>query len=277
MKLKRVDVNEIIKDIENERVFEVETLDGSINIKIASYVPYCCIAIHNGSAMRSDLLKKIALNDYQRWYEEDPFTGDFVKSLPITITCNDSRFEYDLNRNPEQCIYDEAWGKKVWNKKLTAQETKQSKLKHANFYKIINALLVKLEGMFDGCVVYDIHSYNYRRWEREVPLFNLGTENIDKAKYSDVVQNWLQVLGQISLPECANVTSENDVFYGRGYCSEYIKSNFTKTLVLPTEIKKIYCDELNGDPYPKILRLLQLGFKQTILENANYFCQKLEK
>jgi uncharacterized protein (TIGR02421 family) len=197
--------------------------------------------------------------------------------MPITIIGNDSRFEYDLNRTPQECIYDEAWGKKVWNKKLTAQEIKISKQKHAGYYKVLQALITKLESLFGGCIVYDIHSYNYKRWDREVPLFNVGTEQLNGSLYHSTIQNWLKVLSEISMPDIPNKTAENDVFRGKGYNAEYISTHFSNTLVLPTEIKKVYCDELTGDIYPKIKRLLQQNLKQAILTNANDFCQGLEK
>jgi len=277
MKISKVDVSEIIRNIDEEKLFELETIDGSIKIKITKYVPFCCTAIHNGSQLRHDLHSKIAINEYQRWYEEDPFTEDFVKSMPITIIANDSRFEYDLNRKPEECVYDEAWGKKVWEKKLSSQDIKLSKQKHATYYKILHSLISKLESKYGGCCVYDIHSYNYKRWEREVPLFNIGTEQINLAQHYDTVQNWIRVLTEISIPDIRNITAENDVFRGKGYNAEYINLHFPNTLVLPTEIRKVYCDELTGDSYPKIIRLLQLNLKKAILENANFYCQKLEK
>ena len=277
MKITKVELSEIIKHIEEEKLFEFSSADGGFKIKITKYVPFCCTAIHNGSQLRHDLQKKIALNEFQRWYEEDPFTDDFVKSMPITIIGNDSRFEYDLNRTPDECIYDEAWGKKVWNKKLTAQEIKISKQKHAGYYKVLEALITKLESLFGGCIVYDIHSYNYKRWDREVPLFNVGTEQLNGSLYHSTIQNWLKVLSEISMPDIPNKTAENDVFRGKGYNAEYISTHFSNTLVLPTEIKKVYCDELTGDIYPKIKRLLQQNLKQAILTNANDFCQGLEK
>ena len=277
MKITKVELSEIIKHIEEEKLFEFSSADGGFKIKITKYVPFCCTAIHNGSQLRHDLQKKIALNEYQRWYEEDPFTDDFVKSMPITIIGNDSRFEYDLNRTPDECIYDEAWGKKVWNKKLTIQEIKISKQKHAGYYKVLQALITKLESLFGGCIVYDIHSYNYKRWDREVPLFNVGTEQLNGSLYHSTIQNWLKVLSEISMPDIQNKTAENDVFRGKGYNAEYISTHFSNTLVLPTEIKKVYCDELTGDIYPKIKRLLQQNLKQAILTNANDFCQGLEK
>ena len=42
------------------------------------------------------------------------FTDTFVSSMPWTIFGRDSRFEYDLNRDPKNCVYKDAWGKQVW-------------------------------------------------------------------------------------------------------------------------------------------------------------------
>ena len=277
MKINKVEISEIINNIEQGRLFEVVSADGGLKIKIAKYVPFCCTAIHSGSNLRPELHKKIALNDYQRWYEEDPCTEDFIKSMPITIIGNDSRYEYDLNRKPNDCVYDEAWGKTVWKKKLTAQEITISKQKHANYFKVLQALISKLEALFGGSVVYDIHSYNYKRWDREVPLFNIGTEEINLQLHGETVQNWLNELKSIVLPDIVTSAVTNDVFSGHGYNLEYINAHFSKTLVLATEIKKVYCDELTGDLFPNIILKLQQSLKKAILNNTNTFCRKLEK
>jgi len=195
--------------------------------------------------------------------------------MPITLIANDSRFEYDLNRTQNDCIYEEAWGKKVWKRELTLKEKQISKQKHSNYYKVTHALIEKLEELFGGCVVYDFHSYNYHRWERNVPLFNIGTEKLDLKKYNSIIENWKNELSTIALPDIENITNTNDVFFGRGYNLQYITENFKNTLVLPTEIKKIYCNELTGDIYPKIIKLLQQNLKRAILNNANYFSHEM--
>ncbi len=272
--MERLEINEIIALINVEKHFEAIAFDGSFSVKINKYLPYCCTAIHNGSNLSSELKEKINHDEYSRWYEEDPFTGDFISSMPITLIGNDSRFEYDLNRNPDDCIFDIAWDKKVWRKKLTPKERQKSIEKHNSYYKVTNALIQKLETLFGGCVVYDIHSYNFQRWDRKVPLFNIGAENIDMNRFGNVVEHWRQELENIELQDIENNSAINDVFYGRGYNLEYITKNFKNTLVLATEIKKVYCNEITGDDYPNIIKTLQKGFKKAILNNANFFNQK---
>ena len=271
--MQKLKINEIIKLIEQQKTFEAISTDNSFSIKIKKYVPYCCTAIHDGSNLQERLKNKIAIDDYGRWYEEDPYTGTFIDSLPITLIGLDSRFEYDLNRKPEECIYNDAWGKKVWKRPLTTSEKQRAIQKHDNFYKVVHALISKLEELYNSCVVYDIHSYNYKRWDRDVPLFNIGAEKIDK-KFDPFINNWKDALSQISLSRIENKTAINDVFYGRGYNLEFITKHFPNSLVLATEIKKVYCNELTGEDYPKVIREIQQKLKQAILKNAHFFSQK---
>ena len=266
--MQKLKISEIIKLIEKQETFEAISSDNSFSIKINRYVPYCCTAIHDGSNLREQLKNKIAIDDYNRWYEEDPHTGEFIDSLPITIIGLDSRFEYDLNRKPEECIYEEAWGKKVWKRPLTPTEKQTSLNKHKNFYKVVYALILKLESLYDSCVVYDIHSYNHQRWERTVPLFNIGTERLDKEKFGPFIENWVAELSAISLSGIENHTAVNDVFFGRGYNLEFVSQNFPNTLVLATEVKKVYSNELTGEDFPKLIRELQQKLKKAILNNA---------
>ncbi len=272
-----LEIAELVELIEEGKTFEATTIDGAFTVKINKYVPFICTAIHAGSNLRPELLNKIALNEYQRWYEEDPNTDAFISSMPITVIVHDSRYEYDLNRNANNCIYDEAWGNNVWERKLNPKEIQKSKEKHANYYKVIHALVAKIEQLFDACLVYDIHSYNYLRWEREVPMFNIGTERINNQKYVKYISHWFDELRKIKVEDIPNTTGINDVFFGRGYNLEYITKNFPNTLVFATEIKKIYCDEKTGDSFPKIIRSLQQSFKEAILNNAKYFCSDLER
>src|SRR5574343_83329 len=114
----RLSIFEIIEKIQKEECFSAITSDGSFSIFIDEYVPYVCLALHNGGNLREDLRKKIKLKKFERWSEEDVLTGEFIFSLPIRVIAHDSRYEYDLNRSPKKCVYETAWGKTVWKKKL---------------------------------------------------------------------------------------------------------------------------------------------------------------
>ncbi|MCK4663222.1 MAG: flavohemoglobin expression-modulating QEGLA motif protein [Bacteroidales bacterium] len=268
-------IEEIINSIKKGNTFEANAVDNSFYIKIDEYIPYVCAAIHNGNNLRDELKPKILLNDYERWSEEDPSTYDFISSLPIVIAANDSRYEYDINRDIDNCIYEEAWGKKVWKEPLTDNEKAISFTKHQNFYKVINALISKLEKKFNSCIVYDIHSYNYKRYDRYVPVFNIGTKIINTNKYEKFIRNWKKELSKIKLPNIENKVAINDVFLGKGYFLKYITENFDNTLVLATEVKKIYCNEETGDSFPEVISALKDNLKKAALNNAIYFANQL--
>ena len=45
-------------------------------------------------------------------------------------------------------------------------------------------------------------------------------------------------------------------------------------MVLATEVKKQYCDELTGEIYPEVIQDIKEGFKIAIVENAKFFVNK---
>lgn len=264
-------IDQIIRKIELSETFEAEAADHSFYIKIAEYVPFVCTAIHNGNNFRAALLDKIYHTDYERWYEEDPATADFISSMPILLVGNDSRFEYDLNRDPENAVYKDAWGREVWKAPLTEDETNESLVKHTNFYKVVKALLTRLEQKFKASVVYDMHSYNYVRHKRETPVFNIGMALVDNKRFQGIIKHFEKELAAIEIPHVETTVANTDIFEGKGYLSVFINSNFKNTLVFPTEVKKVYCNEEKGELYPEVIQVLHEGFKKAIVNNAFKF------
>ena len=184
----------------------------------------------------------------------------------------DSRFEYDLNRHPDNAIYDDAWGKQLWKNPLPKEMYNKSLQKHHNFYKVVYALINKIEELFGVCVVYDMHSYNWKRWDREVPTWNLGTSNIDKERFGDDIELWRYMLEKMNLPNNIKSTSKiNDTFKGNGYFLKFITENFSNSLVLATEIAKVYCDELNQIMYPEVVAAVEKSLRVDLKKHANTF------
>ncbi len=246
---------EIIQRIEKEVPFEAVSDDYSLVIKIEEYAPYVCTAVHDGHQFRKSLWDNCLHTEYERWYEEDPCTKEMVRSHPIVIAGLDSRFEYDLNREPERAIYEDAWGKKLWKNPLPEEERRHSLAKHAAFYDVIDSLMSKIEAKHGKAIVFDMHSYNWKRWDREVPAWNLGTTNIDNDRYGHLVNSWRDKLGTMDLPHgIKSACGINDTFQGNGYLLKHVTQNFKDTLVLATEISKIYCDEETGVIYPEVVR-----------------------
>ncbi|QTD39243.1 N-formylglutamate amidohydrolase [Polaribacter batillariae] len=268
----KLTVEEIISKIKNEETFEAVSNDYSFTIKINEYVHYACAAVHNGHQFRKELWNNCLHTAYERWFEEDPETKEMVKSHPIVIAGMDSRFEYDLNRDPESAIYTDAWGKQLWKNPLPANQKEKSLQKHTNFYKVVHTLITKLEEKFGVCIVYDMHSYNWKRWTREVPTWNLGTHNINNNRFGNVVESWREILAKTPFPNGIKATSKiNDTFQGNGYFLKYITQNFKNTLVLATEIAKIYCDELAQIMYPEVVRSVEQYLKTELKKHAEEF------
>lgn len=276
--MQRLSVSEIIDNIDKEICFEAVSEDYSFTLKIDSYTHYVCAAVHDGHQFRRELWDKCLHTEYDRWYEEDPCTKEFVKSHPIVLAGCDSRFEYDLNRDSENAIYEDAWGKKLWKHPLTQEEHHESLQKHQNFYKVTAALIKKLEALFGVVVVYDMHSYNWVRWDREVPVVNLGTHNIDTDRFGDSVEQWRQSLSELKLPHDIESNSKcDDTFFGNGYFLKFITENFQNTLVLATEFKKIYCDELREIIFPEVVAAIETQLRTKIPEHATKFYDEYRK
>lgn len=271
----KLSVADIISNIKSEKPFEAVSDDYSFILKISDYAPYVCAAVHNGHQFRRSLWDNCLHTEYERWYEEDPCTSAMVASHPIVLTGCDSRFEYDLNRPPDGAIYSDAWGKPLWKTPLSAAEYDHSMRKHASFYSVVHALIEKIEKKYGKAIVFDMHSYNWKRWDREVPTWNLGTSNIDNSRYGGIVKDWQKKMETIKLPN--NIKSDckiNDTFQGNGFFLKYITTTFGNTLVLATEIAKIYCDELSAIIYPEVVRAVELQLKELVPLQAKEFHEK---
>jgi uncharacterized protein (TIGR02421 family) len=273
----RLSIDEIIEKIEIGERFSSISSSGSFSIIVEEYVPYICFAIHNGGNFRTELREKLNISKMERWHEEDPYTWRFIESLPLRIVVHDSRYEYDLNRTPEDALYDTAWGKKVWKSQLSEEEKLYSLQKHSDFYRVVDTLVLKLENDFGGALIYDIHSYNFKKYggNSDYPTFNIGTERID-PKYRKNINKFLKELEKIDLLPLYNRVAENEVFFGRGYLLSHIMSKFDKSLVYAVEIKKIYVDEESGDEYPDIIDKIGIGLKKAILNTSYFFVKKLK-
>ncbi len=276
--MEKLSVEAIIKNIDAQIPFHAVADDYSFTIKIDDYVHYVCGAVHDGHQFRTSLWDNCLHTEYDRWYEEDPETKRMIASHPIVIAGMDSRFEYDLNRFPEDAVFDTAWGKQLWKAPLPEYEKQKSLEKHANFYTVVHALIQKLEAIHNVCIVYDMHSYNWQRWDREVPTWNLGTSNIDNDRFGGVVESWRQRLEQLSLPNGIKQTAAiNDTFQGNGYFLRYITNNFDNTLVLATEIAKVYCDEYHQIIYPEVVDAVARGLQIDVPEHAKAFYNMFSK
>jgi len=265
---------EIIRNIRRQEPFAAVITSGAFSIRVDRYAPAVCTAIHAGHAVQEELHDKLLLSETERRYEEDPFTGDMLASLPIVLEALDSRYQYDLNRLPEEAIYDEAWGKKVWKEPLTEKEKQASIARHDSYYRVLHSLLTVLEKLFARCIIYDLHSYNHKRLTAATPLFNIGTHFISMDEYQPVVDHLRGLLLKTEFPNIKNRLALDDVFLGKGYQAAFIHEQHNRSLCIPLEIKKVYMDETTGESYPLILEAVTEALKQAFSYNAAYFSRK---
>jgi len=254
--------------------FAATSSDGAFSVRVDSWVPCIAAAIHDGHRLRPELERRCLLSAEERRYEEDPYTGDLIAALPITVVCHDSRYEYDLNRPLSQCIYKVAWGKPVWRRPLTRRQREQSHARHRAFYRVLGALVAAVEARFGAALVFDVHSYNIRRHGDAAPVFNLGTSQIDMERWDRIVEYFRERLQAIDLGTVPVTAFCDVVFQGRGHLIARVNADHPDTLVVPTEIGKVFMDEDTGEPYPLVMEQLSAGFKQALSEAAARFARR---
>ncbi len=259
---------QFLHNIENRKIFSASIEGGAFTLKIERYEPVLCAAIHNGDRFPAELVQNCLLSEAERFQEEDPYTGSFIEEQAITIIANDSRYAYDLNRKPAECVYKTAWGKDVWKNPLSNETIMQNQKKHAQFYRVINAVIEVLRKDFGQCVIYDIHSYNYKRYSRtDLPVFNLGTTSVTNENWRPVIAAWLKELKNITIESVVTTVAENDIFLGKGFLATSCHERYENVLVLATEVKKVFMDELTGEPDPVVLPEMQKAFNAAIRES----------
>lgn len=269
---------DVLSLIKKGQTFEGYVDEAGLYIRIGEYVPYVCTAIHAGHDLNQVLKDNCLISAANRKKEEDPYTDKLIDSFPIVLVAMNSRYEYDLNRKSQKCIYEEAWGETVWKKKLTKSQVKISKSKHDAYYAILKALLIFLEKKFGGSIIFDMHSFNWQiRKLKDAPVFNIGTHYIDKTKWNDVIGVLEQKLSIIDLPNIDSTTKRDAVFQGKGYQAEFVSKNFNNALLIPLEVKKIFMDEISGTLFPLVFDKLQEKIHKAIFETASFFNENLKK
>lgn len=276
--MEKLSIESIINKIKQQQIFHAVADDYSFTIKIDEYVPYICAAIHDGHQFRKELWDNCLHTEYDRWYEEDPETKNMIASHPIVIAGCDSRFEYDLNRAPEDAVFVTAWGKQLWKTPLPEAQKQKSLAKHEAFYKVVHTLVKTIETKHKVAIVYDMHSYNWQRWDREVPTWNLGTSNVDNERFGPDIEAWRQSLSEMQLPNDIKSTALiNDTFFGNGYFLKYITNSFKNTLVLATEIAKVYCNEYEQVNFPEVVKSVEKQLRERLPKHAKTFIEKHSK
>ena len=219
--------------------------------------PLVACAIHDGHDVRPEVAALFRLDEMQRRYEEDPFTGEWTSIAPTRIVGRRSRFEVDLNRPREKAVYlrpEDAWGWDVWRAQLPEEVIARSLAAYDEFYAHWKQLLERLVARHERVVVFDLHSYNHRRQGPDTPpadpdgnpQINLGTRSLDRGRWSRVVERFLAELGSYDYLGRRLDARENVKFFG-GQLAQWTHANFPESVcVLAVEVKKTFMDEWTG-------------------------------
>lgn len=238
-------------------------------------MPILATAIHNGHELRPSVATAMGLSPVQRRMEEDPYTDALASVVANTIVPLRSRFEVDLNRSPEEAVYEsatDAWGLDLWLEQPSAALVEGSRELHGLFYDVLEQKLRDLESRFSWFMVLDIHSYNHRRespWAEPAdpatnPEINVGTGSLPRAAWSDLVDGFIADLQTQIVRGRPLDVRENIKFRGR-YLAEFVHTRFPNTgCALALEFKKTFMDEWTGIVDEEHLGALRAALAATI-------------
>jgi N-formylglutamate deformylase len=245
--------------------------------------PIFATAIHAGHNLRGELLPLIALDDSTRLREEDPYTDDWVKIVPGWIVMTRSRFEVDLNRDRDEAVYrspEMAWGLHLWKAPLNDKLVDHSLQEYDAFYHELEELLTNLSSHYKRFVIFDIHSYNYRRQgpkgppadPSQNPEVNVGTGTLDRELWDHIVDRFIKDLSAFDFLGRHLDVREYIKFKGRKL-ARWIHNKFPHSAcVLSIEFKKFFMDEWTGKADEEQLETIREALRSTIpgiLEELN--------
>ncbi|WP_313527403.1 N-formylglutamate amidohydrolase [Shinella sp.] len=244
--------------------------------------PIVGTAIHNGHAIRENLLSRMALDDDGRLREEDPFTAETIHDLANRIVFQRSRFEIDLNRARDAAVYqrpEQAWGLKVWREPLSDADLAESLALHDAYYSMLENYLRGVEAQYGAFVVLDIHSYNHRRdgasgtptAAADAPDINIGTISMDRTRWAPVVDAFMDFCADYDFLGRRLDVRENVAFQGRGEQTRFIHERFPSSgCAIAVEFKKVFMDEWTGVPDWQAISALRslIAASVPVLESA---------
>jgi N-formylglutamate amidohydrolase len=237
--------------------------------------PLVAAAIHNGHAVRPEVAPLFALNEMERLYEEDPFTGQWVTVADTQIVVHFSRFEVDVNRPRDKAVYlkpEDAWGLQVWQTEPPADMVARSLAQYDAFYADVQQALTDLADRFGRFVVFDLHTYNHRRAgpdgppadPAQNPEVNIGTGTMERERWALLVERFMADLRSFDFLGRQLDVRENVKFRG-GQFSRWIHQTFPETgCALAIEFKKFFMDEWSGEPDELQLETIRQALQSTI-------------
>ncbi len=222
--------------------------------------PVIGVALHDGHHVRPEILSHMVISEDDRLREEDPLTGDWVGVGATQVVVHRSRFELDLNRPRERAIYrtpEEAWGLVVWKEIPPRALLEQSLAAYDQFYREMFELLCDIESRHGYFVVYDLHSYNYRRYGRnappepaiENPEIDVDATPVDKERWGALLDRFLSDLRGYEF-QGRRLDVRTNIKFPGSHFAQWVCRNFPETgLALSVEVRKFFMDEWDGTPF----------------------------
>lgn len=238
-------------------------------------------AIHDGHAVRDDLLSKFSLPENGRLREEDPYTFESIADVTNRLIAKRSRFEVDLNRPAEDAVYlgpDQAWGLDVWKSPLNDAAVEISLNLHKQFYGQVRHILTQMTTEHKKIVVLDVHSYNHRRDgpdeqstdPSDAPDINIGTSSMPREKWAYIVDPLIEALSAFDFNGRKLDVRENIAFQGKGELTRFTHQHFPgQCCAIAFEWKKFFMDEWTGQPDQKELDAMRamINFAVAFIED----------
>lgn len=237
--------------------------------------PIVAAAIHAGHRLRLQVEQETALDEETRFREEDPYTDRFTVVASSRIVVDTSRFEVDLNRPREKAVYlteEDAWGLDVWKRPLPPSVLQESLGVYDQFYAELGCLLDDIRDEYGSFLVLDVHSYNHRRGGAQAPPddplenpeVNVGTSNIEKGKWSSLMDRFMNDFRMFDFAGRSLDVRENVKFTG-GNFARWINRRYRDSgCAIAIEFKKIFMDEWSGDLDGLQLELLVSALESTV-------------
>ena len=253
--------------------------------------PLIATAIHDGNFVREELKNIMVLKDEDQLREEDPFTGELTEVAESRLISLRSRFEVDLNRQREKAVFinpEDAWGLNIYRVPLPQDMLKRSLEEYDLFYAEVHRILSNIQKSFGRFIVFDIHSYCYKRNGPEGteadpdtnPEVNIGTGTMNRDHWAPVVDRFISDMRSFNYLDSHLDVRENVKFKG-GYFPKYIHENFPESAcVLSIEFKKIFMDEWTGKLFKEKFDALKGALQSTVpgvfqeLETINKTAQR---
>ena len=241
--------------------------------------PIVAVAIHDGHAVRDELVPLMAIHDEDRSREEDRFTSLWTNIAPTRVVALRSRFEVDLNRRRERAVYrspSDAWGLRVWKETLGDDVIDRSLAVYDAFYDQMRTLLDDLVQRHGHFFVYDLHSYNHRRRGPKAspddpaknPQINICTGGMDLERCGAVVDCFENAMGRYRLPDHVPMDPfdvRRNIRFRATRFSRWVHENYPGIGVsMALELSKFYMDEWTGQPYPMVLHTITEALRSTV-------------